>query len=167
MTLHNDEAEFTARAVERATGKAGVSITESMRLSGPPGPSAEANRRIKPRYSVNLDVTLFGDHNFYVVLSENLSEGGLFIGTHNILPIGTVLRLEFSLPTCPVPLSVLGEVRWIRAPEAISEDHNNFGSGSAGGIKPGMGIQFKELDPEAARAITKFITVRSPEFYEE
>ena len=111
------------------------------------------------------DVTLLGDHNFYTGLTENLSEGGLFVHTQSTLPIGTVLRVEFTLPTSSEKLSMVGEVRWIRSPDAVREAHNNYGSAGAGGLKPGMGIQFKELAPESVKAITKFISIRNPDFY--
>jgi len=129
------------------------------------GATGEADRRIKPRHAVSINVTLFGEHNFYVGLSENLSEGGLFVGTQNILPIGTLIRMEFTLPTFPDAVSVVGEVRWVRSPNAFSKDHNNFSSGGGDAGRPGMGIQFKELTPEVSKAITKFIGIRDPEFY--
>jgi uncharacterized protein (TIGR02266 family) len=167
MVKSKDEAEVAARVIDRSTGAAQVSIRESTHQSGAPGPSAEADRRRKPRYAVTLSVTLLGDHNFYTGLTENLSEGGLFVHTQSTLPIGTVIRVEFTLPTSSEKLSLVGEVRWTRSPNAVREEHNNYGSVNADAVKPGMGVQFKELTPETVRVITKFISIRNPDFYAE
>jgi len=57
-------------------------------------------------------------------------------------------------------------VRWVRSANAVRQEHDNFGSGGDEAFKAGLGIQFQHLTPEAARAITKFISIRSPDFYE-
>src|SRR5579859_5743033 len=125
-----------------------------------------AERRAKPRFSVALSVTLFGDHNFYTGMTENVSEGGLFIRTQNVLPIGTRVKVEFTLPTAQSPLTIIGVVRWTRSPDAMREEYNNFGSVENASSNPGMGIQFEDVDPKATDAIVKFTRYRKPEFYE-
>jgi hypothetical protein len=60
----------------------------------------------------------------------------------------------------------MGEVRWVRLPNAVREDYNNFGSGGDDSSKPGMGVQFKDLTPQIVGAITRFMKHRQPEFYE-
>lgn len=152
-----DEIEYNARIIDRATAAAHVVMRQSI--------PAEDDRRDKPRFSVSLSVTLLGDHNFYVGLTENLSEGGIFVQTQQTLPIGTKLRVEFSLPTCPHDISLIGEVRWIRLPEAVCAEHDNFGSSAD--AKPGMGIQFTKVSAADGDAIAKFIRLRAPEFYAE
>jgi uncharacterized protein (TIGR02266 family) len=110
---------------------------------------------------------MVGEHNFYLGLSENLSEGGLFVATHDILPIGTPIRVDLRLPTSRDLLSVDGEVRWVRSPDAVGDTGSNFGSGSDASVKPGMGIQFRDTSPEVTRAIEKFMKHRKPEFFDE
>jgi len=44
-------------------------------------PAAEA-RRAHVRHDVELEVSLESESNFYMGLTENLSEGGLFIAIH-------------------------------------------------------------------------------------
>jgi uncharacterized protein (TIGR02266 family) len=156
MIRTKDEAEVTARVVDRTTATAQVLVRE-----------AAAERRGQPRYDVTIKVTLLGDHNFYMGLTENISEGGLFVQTQRLLPMGTTLRMEFSLPTSSEAISAVGEVRWVRSANAVREEHNNFGSGGEDAFKPGMGIQFKELSPETAAAIAEFIQIRKPDFYAE
>jgi uncharacterized protein (TIGR02266 family) len=162
MVRTHDEAEVAAHVINRTTAAAQVLVEESA--------DAAANaddRRARPRYAVTMSVTLVGDHNFYMGLTENLSEGGLFVQTQRTLPIGTILRVEFTLPTSSTPVSVVGEVRWVRSANAVRKDHDNFGSGGGGDLpfKPGMGIQFSDLSAETERAIAKFITIRNPDFY--
>jgi len=164
MSKREEESKFAARIIDRTTVGAHVSIAES---KGASGPTDVADRRIQPRFAVSLSVTLLGDHNFYTGLTENLSEGGLFIQTQSTLPIGTSIKVEFSLPTSTAKLLIVGEVRWVRSANAVREEHNNYGSGGSEAFKAGMGIQFKEMTPEALRAITKFISIRKPDFYAE
>jgi uncharacterized protein (TIGR02266 family) len=167
MKRAKDEAELAARIIEKGTQPAHVGIRESTGVSGAPGPHAPPERRLRPRYAVGLRITLVGDHNFYLGLSENLSEGGLFVHTQNALPIGTTIRLEFTLPMADDVHTVVGEVRWVRLANAVREDHNNYGAGATAAPQPGMGVQFRELSDATAAAIKKFITIRDPEFYAE
>jgi uncharacterized protein (TIGR02266 family) len=164
MTRKKDEAEAAARMITVGTKTAEVVI----RRDGPEGPEPEAEdeRRRQPRYTLNLTVALFGDNNFYLGVSENISEGGLFVRTHNVLAAGTRIKLEFTLPTSNKPVSTLGVVRWVRSPDAVRKEFNNFGSVDDVDSKPGMGIEFEGLASEAAEAISKFIRYRKPEFYE-
>jgi len=162
--MRKAEAVVANRVIERSTGSAGVSVQKDPRPSGLPevGP----DRRALPRYEVALQITLFGDHNFYVGLSENLSEGGLFVRTQNVLPIGTPIRMEFTLPTSAAVVAVVGEVRWVRSGNAARGEYDNFGSGSDD-TQAGMGVQFKEMTPEASAAIAKYVSIRKPDFFEE
>ena len=155
MMRSKDEAEFAQRVIHRSTAAAQVLVRER----------DEAERRVKPRYDVRLTVTLVGDHNFYVGLTENISEGGLFVQTQRTLPIGATLQLEFSLPTSSAPITVTGVVRWARSANAVAKEHDNFASGGDEAFKPGMGIQFVDVSDAALRAITKFIGIRHPDFY--
>lgn len=85
MIKSKDEADVAARVIDRTTESAQVSIRYSTINPAASEPGVERDRRAKPRYGVSLSVTLFGDHNFYIGLSENLSEGGLFVQTQPTL----------------------------------------------------------------------------------
>ncbi|HUU00850.1 MAG TPA: TIGR02266 family protein [Myxococcota bacterium] len=116
--------------------------------------TTEANQRTRPRLSVQVDVSLHTEHNFYAGLTDNISEGGLFIATHENLPLGTQMNLTLSLPDHE-PFEVEGEVRWLR-------EYNDFTSD----VSPGVGVAFNDL-PDARRAlIEQFIRQRSPLLYE-
>jgi uncharacterized protein (TIGR02266 family) len=112
------------------------------------------NNRTCPRLSVKVDVTLHTEHNFYAGLTENISEGGLFIATHENLPLGTQMDLTVTLPEHD-PFKVSGEVRWLR-------EYNDFTCD----VAPGVGVAFTDLEDERRELIQQFIRQRSPLLYE-
>lgn len=116
---------------------------------------AADNRRVNPRYAVELDVTMSSEHNFYAGFAENISTGGLFIATHLLRPAGEKFEISVNLPGCPEPIRGMGEVRWVRE---YSEESNT---------PPGMGIRFVSLSPGAVEAIDTFLRDRQPLFYDD
>jgi uncharacterized protein (TIGR02266 family) len=117
--------------------------------------AAEDNRRIHPRFAVDLDVTMSSEHNFYAGFAENISSGGLFIATHVLKPVGERLEITVNVPDRADPVRCLGEVRWVRE---YSEQSN---------VPPGLGIRFIGLPATDAEAIERFLKDREPLFYDE
>ena len=66
-----------------AQAESGTHSSESSRPSASPGSS---DLRRYPRHDVELEVTMESESNFYMGLTENLSEGGIFIATHMLKP---------------------------------------------------------------------------------
>lgn len=118
-------------------------------------PTEAPQRRAHARYSVDLDVSLGSDHNFYAGFTENLSEGGVFVATHLIKPVGERLELTIHLPDSDAVIRGVGEVRWLRA---YSEQSN---------VPPGMGVRFLDLEPGSLEAIEGFLKQREPMFFDE
>jgi uncharacterized protein (TIGR02266 family) len=119
-------------------------------------PAAEAesgHRREHSRFSVDLDVTIGSDHNFYAGFAENLSAGGVFIATHKLKPVGSKIELSITLPEGQ--FRATGEVRWIRVFNEQSD------------TPPGMGVKFEDLDPAAVTAIQSFLARRDPLFFDD
>ena len=114
--------------------------------AAPPG-------RTGARIPLQTQVDLSSDSNVFTGFSTNLSEGGLFVATVNVLPVGTPVDLTFTLPG-NTRVSVHGEVRWTR--ELDDRTPETF---------PGVGVRFVELSPEAAQALRRFVTEREPLFY--
>jgi uncharacterized protein (TIGR02266 family) len=112
-------------------------------------------RRQQPRFAVAVQVTMDSEHNFYTGLTQDLSNGGLFVATHNIRPIGERIHLRFTLPTAPAPIDALTEVRWVRMMPV-----------AGGGGEPGMGLMFINLAPQAQAAIHAFLRKRDSLFYD-
>jgi uncharacterized protein (TIGR02266 family) len=125
-----------------------------------------SERRRCTRHEFKTQVTLVGSDNFYMGLSENISEGGLFVATHALVPVGTRISLSFTLPGSGSPINVHGEVRWVRSPGATASEDAVF-SGEDASLPSGMGIRFCELHPEDAKRIAKFLLKREPVFYDE
>lgn len=112
------------------------------------------NVRRAPRVDVNVEVGIDADTNFYVGFTENVSEGGLFVSTYQLRPVGTEVALTFTLPGSDHVVSVHGVVRWIRDPHNLEGD-----------VSPGMGIEFVFMKPEDSAFIDEYIRTRTPLFY--
>jgi uncharacterized protein (TIGR02266 family) len=119
------------------------------------GAGPRGQRREHPRYSVDLDVSLGSDHNFYAGFAENLSAGGVFIATHVVKPVGERIEISIRLPDREAPIEAVGEVRWTRE---FSETSN---------VPPGLGVRFVELKDGALEAIAKFLQAREPLFWDD
>jgi uncharacterized protein (TIGR02266 family) len=124
-------------------------------IANPSAPVQADPRRAHERTSLSLDVTVEGDHNFFTGLTENISEGGLFVATHVLREVGSRLPLEFTLPGRSAPIRATGQVRWIRIYSETSD------------APPGMGLQFLDLSDEDKAAISHYVARRSPIFWDD
>jgi uncharacterized protein (TIGR02266 family) len=115
-------------------------------------PSAP-QRRANPRISVDLDVSLGTDQNFYAGFAENLSASGVFVATHRLRAIGENLEICIHLPNGS-EIRGIGQVRWVRLYDETSA------------TPPGMGVHFLELEPDAMQAIERFLARRDPMLYD-
>jgi uncharacterized protein (TIGR02266 family) len=111
-------------------------------------------KRATPRAIAYLCIDLCSEHNFWTGLTMNISEGGVFVATHEILPVGSPVALHLELPR-ERRIMVLGEVRWSRAYTGDDD------------VPPGLGIKFVGLDLESLSAIRRFMTkIREPLLFE-
>jgi uncharacterized protein (TIGR02266 family) len=111
-------------------------------------------RRESARRPVRVGVTLTSDSNLYVGFTDNISEGGLFVATHELLEIGEQVRLEFELPGSDETIEVDGDVRWHRRVSDVED-----------GIYPGYGVQFIDLADSDKQRLQKFLKQRDPMFH--
>jgi uncharacterized protein (TIGR02266 family) len=116
--------------------------------------SDSAPRRGYSRFSVDLDVTVGSDHNFYAGFAENLSAGGVFIATHKLKPVGSKIELCINLPD-GAQIRAEGEVRWIRVFNERSD------------TPPGMGVRFNDLAEASVSLIQSFLARREPLFFDD
>lgn len=117
--------------------------------------AAGAERRAHPRAALKTSVSLCSESNFYTGFMNDISEGGLFVATHQVLQRGSLIDLEFSLPDDQEPIHVQGEVCWVSEYNPTSDGH------------PGMGVRFTTI-AEADRArIERFVTQRGTLFYDD
>ena len=114
-------------------------------------PSWNGDRRSSPRIAIEAELGFESETNFFNGFSEDLSDGGLFIATYNVLPIGREIIVKFGLPEGR-EITTEARVVWVREPH--------------GDVSPGMGVQFLDLDEEDHAAILRFIEERPPVFYD-
>jgi type IV pilus assembly protein PilZ len=100
------------------------------------------DRREGPRLPIELKVEYKKLNTFFADYTKNICKGGTFIRTSKPLDIGTIFLFQLSVPRLPEPISIRGEVKWIKregepSPPGVAEDH-----------EPGMGIRFIYDTPE-------------------
>jgi uncharacterized protein (TIGR02266 family) len=84
--------------------------------------------------------------NFLYEYSQNISKGGIFIGTDTPLPAGASLVVRFQNPKSDTPLEVEGEVVWVNEYKEGDDNPN-----------PGMGIQWRNVDGEVHDTIADIV----------
>jgi uncharacterized protein (TIGR02266 family) len=114
-----------------------------------------ADRRISLRSAVELGVAVSGANGIFTGLVENLSLGGAFVASSEILPVGAVLELCISVPELDRCIVASGEVRWRRPSEEASD------------ASAGMGVRFLDLGPEPREAIEALLGRRHPLFFDD
>lgn len=98
--------------------------------------------RLRINYSCGADTeTLLSDY------SVNMSAGGIFLETSELLPIDSSLKVEFILPEGGRIIKCSGRVSWINHPESIKNRN----------LPMGMGVQFIDMSLEDVDSIRHFI----------
>jgi uncharacterized protein (TIGR02266 family) len=141
---------------DRARAAPPQPVAATVRSPAPPAaapPSAAKPQRTSPRVKMQAAVDFTSDNNFFNGFSANISDGGLFVATVNLLPLGTEVDLSFSLPSGD-RIEAKGVVQWVREVNDQLPD-----------VFPGMGVQFAALNPAAQSAITQFLVQRDPLFF--
>jgi uncharacterized protein (TIGR02266 family) len=122
--------------------------------SSPPRSSSYPELRHELRFTAHVEVDFESESHFYTGLSENLSEGGIFIATFSPRPVGTEMDVTLKLPHQTEPIRTRGTVRWIREFSDSSD------------VQPGMGLKIalRERDLPAVR---RFLSTRPPLFFDD
>lgn len=104
--------------------------------------------RALPRYVARMRVHFGKDGDqLFSEYTLNLSTGGVFLETTNLMAEGTPLVVEFVLPHRNIPISCKACVAWVNHPGMIRNPN----------LPAGMGIQFLDLDTESVEAIRSYI----------
>lgn len=103
-------------------------------------------QRHHARVPFEVEINVESDHNFYTGFTQNISEGGLFIATSKLLPLGSKIAFSFRLGANTETVHVYGIVRWHREHTRFTED-----------APSGMGVQFVDLQPGVTDHINQFI----------
>lgn len=108
-----------------------------------------------PRVDVEANIGATTESNFFVGFSGEISDGGVFLSTYEVLKLGTRVRALVTLPG-NFEFKVDGWVRFVRDPMDFNSDAD-----------PGMGIQFEHLSADARDLVLRFIRKRAPLFYDD
>lgn len=143
------------KAVPRRPTPTAVPVATEPLIPARKATPAREEHRASRRVKVKTEVTLSSESNFFTGFSGDLSEGGVFVATYeSLLPPGTHVELAIALQDQP-EVHVGGVVKWVRDPDRTT------------GVFPGMGIAFENVQPEAQKAIRRFLHEREPMFFEE
>lgn len=113
--------------------------------------SEEPSRRKSVRRHAELEIEFDRETQLYTGLTQDISEGGVFIATYKIQPLGTPICLSFELPDGTM-IVARGEVRWTRTASNAS--------------RPGMGVAFTEMSDESLAALARFCSRCAPLYVE-
>jgi len=108
-------------------------------------------RRRRARIGCEFEVEFLGDSHLIAGLTQDISQGGVFIATYQVLPLGAVVSLGLELPSGRVV--VQGVVRWRR--DEVDGDG-----------RPGLGIQFIDLHPDTVAVLTEFCRANPARYYD-
>jgi uncharacterized protein (TIGR02266 family) len=86
----------------------------------------------------------------YTGVTRNISAGGVFVATEDLLRVGDRLNLRFTLPGVDRPFAVQTEVRWVREKRSPPDEH----------APPGMGLQFLNPSADDVAALDTFLARR-------
>ena len=137
---------FRAAAPAHFTDSSATLVDDEPRHARKPSLPAVAERRDQSRVSLEVDIGLHSATQFYAGMSGDISEGGLFISSARLFPIGTDMTVSFVLPS-GIAIATLGTVAW----HAPSSDAHTL---------PGMGVRFSRLDELDREAIDVFLARR-------
>jgi hypothetical protein len=108
-----------------------------------------------PVAHVEANVGATTESNFYMGFSGQLTDGGVFLATYDVLPRNSWANVLVTLPG-GFEFRCEAWVRFVRDPLDFSS-----------GAEPGMGLQFGHLSEEAKQLILRFIRKRPPLFFDE
>lgn len=106
--------------------------------------AVHAERREDERVATSLQVNYENFDDFVVAYATDISRGGLFVETNELLPEGSVVRLVLHLPNDGPLLRIIARVAFVR-----SDDERN-----------GMGMDFLHVDgPPLADQLAGYLTL--------
>jgi|SRR5687767_15647731 uncharacterized protein (TIGR02266 family) len=108
----------------------------------------ETQRRQYSRFQVDLELTLQSESTIWMGHAANVSDGGVFVATKELKPIGTEIEMTLKLPGVMLPVWFIGVVCWIRETSGQAD------------APLGMGIQFRIIADDALRRIRDYVRER-------
>ena len=101
--------------------------------------------RKHPRYITTIKVSFKSQEQFIQEYSKDISKGGIFVATENLLPLNSQVELLLSLPNASRDVKIIGEVVHAVGPEQ--------GKQPGSGRVAGMGIQFIKFEGDGQKSL--------------
>lgn len=101
----------------------------------------DRQERIPLQVLINYEI----DNKKVTMFCSNLSEGGVFIETTKPSPVGTRMKLSFSLPIEKKTFTLDAKVVWVTQVRSAASEC-------------GMGCQFENVDAETQKLIDKALS---------
>ena len=117
-------------------------------------PSENRPRRSRPRVHMQTAVKLKSGEQPYQGFAANVSDGGIFVLTDSLVPVGTELTVTFTLEGKRIDSR--GIVKWVRRPDEKSRSANS-----------GIGIEFLDISEAARQLLQRYVSQREPLFFDE
>lgn len=109
--------------------------------------------------TIEVDLGTHSPSNFYRGLAGDdvVENGGLFVATYQVPPIGQTVRVRVSLPG-NYEFEAMGVVHWTReARDSAAPDLS----------PPGFGMRFTNLSPDARNLVRRYVANREPLFHDD
>jgi len=102
----------------------------------------------EPRRNIRLAIYIGSDQDKIMTnYTVDVSTGGVFIETNDILQVDTLLEINFKLPDSDNIITCNARVAWTNEPGRLKKDS----------LPPGMGIQFVDLSFDNLQSIRNFL----------
>lgn len=104
---------------------------------------------------VRTEINLTRDDSFFASFVVDIHEEGIFVATHRMLPIGTIVALELVLPDNGPALTTRGKVHWAAEYADLCQSHPGLGVIF-------LGLTFVGLTRRDRRRLQRFVATRNP-----
>ena len=74
--------------------------------------SQDTGRRVHERFEIELPLTILHDGREISAVSRNVSLGGMYVLTDEVVAYGSQVKVRFRLPALKEETEVPGTVRW-------------------------------------------------------
>lgn len=105
------------------------------------------NKRALPRIDLEVEVSAASQRGTHAGSTLNISAGGMFVATTQLIPVGDQLMVELRLPGGDRSISLDSRVQWLRRKRAPGRRDR----------PAGMGLQFVNLTTETSAVIGSFL----------
>jgi len=103
-------------------------------------------KRVQAHFKIELKIG--DDQNLATALAKNISKGGIYFQTDQLLGPNDLVEISFKLPGNDIVYTITGQVvRLIHADDPKNESKCHYGAG----------IKFINIDSDALSAIQQFI----------